>query len=155
MPIVNFQVMFFGISSCTTLSSLTILTETRRFYSVLTIMYSTQNYWVCALFPSSGVFGSRNTGQYKKSKHPVILCAEMTALTLIAPVYWTSPVDRIGYKVKAKVTMWLTVGRSFRLLVSLCVETDLGLMTRCLLLFGSQCLVFVERTLRWVDGSVL
>jgi hypothetical protein len=45
--------------------------------------------------------------------------------------------------VKVKVTLRLTVGQS----VSLDVEPHLGLMTRCLLLFDSYGLVFVERPL--------
>jgi hypothetical protein len=32
-----------------------------RFYIVLRMVYSAQNYWVFGLFPSSVVFGSRNT----------------------------------------------------------------------------------------------
>jgi hypothetical protein len=50
------------------------------------------------------------------------------------------------FKVKAKVTLRLTVGRSVSQL-SLGVEPHLGLMTRYLLLFDSYGLVFVGRPL--------
>jgi hypothetical protein len=36
-----------------------------RFYRVLTMVYSTQNYWDFLLFPSSGVSGGRNMKFWK------------------------------------------------------------------------------------------
>jgi hypothetical protein len=51
---------------------------------------------------------------------------------------------------QVKVTLWLTVSQS----VSLGVKPHLGLMTRCLLLFGSYGLVFVGRPIWREDGSI-
>jgi hypothetical protein len=63
---------------------------------------------------------------------------------------WLSPTENSKVKVRIKVTLRLTVGRS----VSLGVEPHLGLMTSYLLLFDSYGVVFVGRLFWRGDGSV-
>jgi hypothetical protein len=107
------------------------------------MVYNTQTYWASGLCTSSGVLKKLDNTTFRKlCFRPQVSDGTPTLLGLLER-------DNLNHW-KTHQSHIATDGQS----VSLGVEPHFGLMTRYLLLFDSQGLVFLGRPLWREDGSV-
>jgi hypothetical protein len=103
------------------------------------------------LAPASAViFGSESRPYFAVSVSRLPFSSPPTTRRVTVEVFVLASTRGVDL-VKFKVTLWLTVSKS----VCLGVETRLGLMTRCIFLFESNCPLHVGRSLWREVGFVI